>query len=231
MGITGDCLPLLDIPLDESDPVIGDRAYGRDVDTVATLGTATIGGLESVGVMPVMKHLPGHGRARVDSHKALPVVDCDLETLDQTDFVPFRLNAPRVPLAMTAHIVFSAVDEDNPATLSAEVIDKVIRGRIGYSGALMTDDISMGALSGSLAERTGRAIEAGCDLVLHCNGVLDEMIEVAESSPELAGDALIRTEGALAWRENASGETSDVDRVALSARLDSLVVEAEVLNA
>ncbi len=231
MGITGDCLPLLDIPLDESDPVIGDRAYGRDVDTVATLGTATIGGLESVGVLPVMKHLPGHGRARVDSHKALPVVDCDLETLDQTDFVPFRLNAPRVPLAMTAHIVFSAVDEDNPATLSAEVIDKVIRGRIGYSGALMTDDISMGALSGSLAERTGRAIEAGCDLVLHCNGVLDEMIEVAESSPELAGDALIRTEGALAWRENASGETSAVDRDALSARLDTLVGEAEVAHA
>jgi beta-N-acetylhexosaminidase len=231
MGITGNCLPLLDVPADESDPVIGDRAYGHDVDTVSTLGRAAIGGLESVGVMPVMKHLPGHGRARVDSHKALPVVDCDLETLDRTDCVPFRLNASRAPLAMTAHIVFSAVDEDNPATLSAEVIDKVIRERIGYSGALMTDDISMGALSGSLSERARKAIEAGCDLVLHCNGDLDEMIEVAESSPVLAGDALIRTEGALAWRENAADEVSEVDREALSARLDALVGEAEVAHA
>lgn len=227
LGITGNCLPLLDIPAEESDPVIGDRAYGRDVDTVATLGTAAIGGLESVGVMPVMKHLPGHGRARVDTHNALPIVDCDVETLDTVDFVPFRLNAARVPLAMTAHIVFSAVDEDNPATLSAEVIDKVIRGRIGYSGALMTDDISMGALSGSLGDRARKAIEAGCDLVLHCNGVMDEMIEIAENSPVLSGNALIRTEAALAWRASLADGISGVDQEALSARLDTLVREVD----
>lgn len=227
LGITANCLPLLDIPIDESDPVIGDRAYGRDVDTVATLGTAAIGGLESVGVMPVMKHLPGHGRARVDTHKALPLVDCELETLDATDFVPFRLNAARVPMAMTAHIIYSAVDEENPATLSAEVIDKVIRGRIGYSGALMTDDISMGALSGSPGERARRAIEAGCDLVLHCNGVMDEMIEIAENSPVLSGDALIRTEAALAWRDNLTDDNSGIDQELLSARLDTLLGEVE----
>ena len=230
LGITGNCLPLLDMPSDDSDPVVGDRAYGRDVDTVATIGTAVIGGLASAGVLPVMKHLPGHGRACVDSHKALPVVDCDVETLDATDFVPFRLNARRAPLAMSAHIIFSAVDDENPATLSAEVIDKIIRGRIGYSGALMTDDISMGALSGSLAERTRRAIEAGCDLVLHCNGVMDEMVEVAENSPVLAGDPLIRTESALAWRENLADKGADVDQVALSARLDALISRCETAD-
>jgi beta-N-acetylhexosaminidase len=230
LGITGNCLPLLDMPVEDSDPVIGDRAYGRDIETVATIGTAVIGGLASAGVLPVMKHLPGHGRACVDSHKALPVVDCDIETLDASDFVPFRLNANRVPLAMSAHIIFSAVDDENPATLSAEVIDMIIRGRIGYSGALMTDDISMGALSGSLAERTRRAIEAGCDLVLHCNGVMEEMVEVAENSPVLAGDALIRTESALAWREGLAGGVSDIDQVALSARLDALIGKYETAD-
>jgi len=131
---------------------------------------------------------------------------------------------------MSAHIIFSAVDDENPATLSAEVIDKIIRGRIGYSGALMTDDISMGALSGSLAERTRRAIEAGCDLVLHCNGVMDEMVEVAENSPVLAGDPLIRTESALAWRENLADKGADVDQVALSARLDALISRCETAD-
>ena len=223
LGITGNCLPLLDMPAEGSDEVIGDRAYGTDSGTVTTIGTAVIGGLASVGVMPVMKHLPGHGRACVDSHKALPVVDCDIETLNATDFVPFRLNAARVPLAMSAHIIFSAVDDENPATLSPTVIDKIIRGRIGYSGALMTDDISMGALRGSIAERTRRALEAGCDLVLHCNGVMDEMVEVAENSPVLSGDALIRTEGALAWRESLAGGGADIDQIALSARLDTLI--------
>ena len=222
-GITGNCIPLLDMPVEDSDPVIGDRAYGRDIETIATLGTAAIGGLASAGVLPVMKHLPGHGRACVDSHKQLPVVDCDLDVLDAADFVPFRLNAARAPLAMSAHIIFCAVDEENPATLSPAVIDNIIRGRIGYSGALMTDDISMGALSGSLGERTSRALQAGCDLVLHCNGVLEEMIEVAENSPVLDGDPLIRTESALAWRENKARQAETADMKALSARFDALV--------
>lgn len=224
LGITGNCLPVLDMPTDESDPVIGDRAFGFNVDTITTLGAAAIGGLSSAGVLPVMKHLPGHGRAVVDSHMDLPVVDCDIDTLDATDFVPFRLNANRTPLAMSAHIVFSAVDENNPATLSAQVIDSIIRGRIGYSGVLMSDDISMGALSGSLGERTARALSAGCDLVLHCNGVIEEMVEVADNSPILSGDALIRTEAAFAWLDSQrSAAVSAVHQQALSARLDTLI--------
>lgn len=230
LGITGNCLPLLDMPADDSDPVIGDRAFASDIDTVATLGTAVISGLGSAGILPVMKHIPGHGRARVDSHKDLPMVDCDLDTLDATDFVPFRLNAARAPMAMSAHIIFSAVDDENPATLSSAVIDRVIRGRIGYSGALMTDDISMGALSGSHGERTRRAIEAGCDLVLHCSGVMEEMVEVAENSPVLSGDSLIRTESALAWREEHASGAGNTDQVALSARLDELVGEPEMAD-
>ncbi len=231
LGITGNCLPVLDMPSDGSDPAIGDRAFGFDVDTVSTLGAAAIGGLSSAGVLPVMKHLPGHGRAIVDSHMDLPVVDCDIETLDASDFVPFRLNANRTPLAMSAHIVFSAVDEDNPATLSKRVIDSVIRGRIGYSGVLMSDDLSMGALSGSLAERTSKALAAGCDLALHCNGVMDEMIDVAENSPVLSGDALIRTEAALAWIDaEKSEQISSDDQQALSARLDALIASAGIAD-
>lgn len=232
VGITGNCLPVLDIPSEDGDPVIGDRAYGNTVDMVATLGAAAIGGLASAGVLPVMKHLPGHGRARVDSHSELPVVDCDVATLDETDFVPFRLNADKVPLAMSAHIVFSAVDDANPATLSATVIDSIIRGRIGYSGVLMSDDISMGALSGSLAQRTGLALSAGCDLVLHCNGVLQEMADVAEQCPVLSGDSLVRTEAALEWiREQRDEPVSDQDQQMLSDRLDQLIGNLEYGNA
>ncbi len=224
LGINANCLPVLDVPEEDSDPVIGDRAYGLVVDTVATLGTAAIGGLASAGVLPVMKHLPGHGRAKVDSHEHLPVVDCGLDTLDARDLVPFRLNAGRVPLAMSAHIVFSAVDDQNPATLSKLVIDRIIRGRIGYSGALMTDDISMGALNGTPGERAAAAFVAGCDLVLHCNGVLSEMIDVAENSPVLSGVSLDRTQDALAWRQRLPAE--DVSAAALeslSARFEKLL--------
>lgn len=224
LGITGNCLPVLDIPAEDSDPVIGDRAFGDDVDTVATLGTAVIDGLASVGVLPVMKHLPGHGRARVDSHESLPIVDCELDELENADLLPFRYNAGRAPLAMTAHVVFSAVDEDKPATLSKQVIDKVIRKRIGYSGVLMTDDISMGALTGSVAERTKGALAAGCDLVMHCNGISDEMVDVAENCPELAGASLARTVGARDWQRQLNAEPTSPDTYQIySERLDRLL--------
>ena len=224
LGISGNCLPVLDMPHEDSDPVVGDRAFGPDADTITTLGTAVISGLASSGVLPVIKHLPGHGRALVDSHEQLPVVDCDLDELDATDLVPFRLNAERARLAMSAHIVFSAVDDAKPATLSKRVIDRIIRGRIGYSGALMTDDISMGALTGSLAERTSEALAAGCDLVLHCNGVMGEMVEVAENSPVLSGDALARTQEALDWQQQLPVETvTSPLQQALSARFDKLL--------
>ncbi len=226
LGITGNCLPVLDIPVAGSDPVIGDRAFGNDVDTVATLGTAMIDGFASVGTLPVMKHLPGHGRAGVDSHESLPVVDCELEELERVDLLPFRYNAERLPLAMTAHVVFSAVDEQKPATLSEQVIDKVIRKRIGYSGVLMTDDISMGALAGTVAERTGSALAAGCDLVLHCNGILDEMVDVAETCPEIAGISLARIQGVRDWYRQLNPEEPSLQMYEVySERLDRLLYE------
>ena len=219
IGITGNCLPVLDMPVEGSDLVIGDRAFGDTVDIVATLGTAMIDGLASAGVLPVMKHLPGHGRASVDSHESLPEVECDLDTMAKTDLLPFRLNAGKTPLAMTAHVLFSAVDDEKPATLSRLVIDKVIRKRIGYSGALMTDDISMGALTGTVAERTTNAFAAGCDLVLHCNGILDEMVDVAEKSPELSGPPLERTQRALDWQKQLAVDAPSLDQQkTLSAR-------------
>lgn len=222
LGINVDCLPVLDIPAPGGDPIISDRAYGGDVESVATLGAAAADGLMSAGVLPVMKHMPGHGRANVDSHQALPVVDAPLEELDRSDFAPFRLCARRFPLAMTAHVVFSAVDDERAATLSPAMI-AIIRERIGFDGALMTDDIGMGALEGAAEERAGRAIAAGCDLVLHCNGELDEMLRVADAVPELAGDSLRRTDAALA----ALRPPAASDRAALEARFRELLAMAE----
>ena len=223
LGVTVDTLPVLDMPAPGSDPVISDRAYGSDVESVATLGAAAADGLMSAGILPVMKHLPGHGRANADSHEALPVVDAPLAELEVSDFAPFRLCARRFVLGMTAHILFSAVDSARPATLSGAMI-AIIRERIGFDGALMTDDIGMGALEGAVEERAGLAIAAGCDLVLHCSGELDEMLRVAEAVPQLAGEALRRTEAALAARR----APAEADREALEARFRELLAMAEV---
>ncbi|SEQ04228.1 beta-N-acetylhexosaminidase [Faunimonas pinastri] len=224
MGVNVDCLPVLDVPAPGSDAVIGGRAYGTTPEAVTALGRAAVNGLMSAGVLPVMKHVPGHGRAGVDSHKALPTVDASIDELDRLDFEPFRQLGADIPLAMSAHVVFSAVDPDAPATLSRKVVDQVIRGRIGYDGALMTDDLNMGALSGSLTERARRGLAAGCDLVLHCSGVFSEMIEVAEAVPELTGDGLRRTDAALV----AIRKPAPVDRKAAEARLDELLGMAAV---
>ena len=219
LGINVDCIPVLDVPAEGNTPAIGDRTLGRTVDSVSTLGAAQMDGLLSGGVLPVIKHMPGHGRAVVDSHKELPRVDAPLAELLVQDFAPFRLLAGKAPLAMTAHIVFRDLDDSAPATLSGPVIGKIIRERIGFDGALMTDDISMGALSGGFRDRSEAAIRAGCDLVLHCNGDMGEMTEVAAGVPELDGDSLRRTERALA----ALKAPEPGDRSALEARFDWLL--------
>lgn len=198
VGITVDCLPVLDIPQPDADQIISDRAYGDEPEIVATLGRAACLGLISGGVLPVVKHIPGHGRARVDSHVRLPVVGTDAATLRDTDFSPFRALAD-MPLAMTAHVVYSAIDPCAPATMSEVVISEIIRGEIGFDGLLMSDDLGMGALSGSFEERTRRAIEAGCDLVLHCSGDLDEMRAVAAAAGPLTDHAATRLSRALGF--------------------------------
>lgn len=199
LGISVDCLPLADVPVGGADRVIGDRAYGRDVEQVVAIAAAIAAGLADGGLLPVLKHIPGHGRATLDSHVGLPEVAADRGLLEATDFAAFRgLN--HLPLAMTAHVVFTAIDPVAAATISATIVRDVIRRSIGFDGALMTDDISMGALGGSMGERTRAALAAGCDLVLHCNGRLDEMQAVAAEVPTLVGDSRRRTDAALASR-------------------------------
>ncbi len=200
VGIDVDCMPPADVPVVGADAVIGDRAFGDRPDKVAALAGAFAEGLEDGGVLPVLKHLPGHGRATADSHQKLPVVTTSKAELETTDFAAFRPLAG-LPLAMTAHVVFTALDQMAPATTSAVIVREVIRGSIGYQGLLMSDDLSMGALSGSLGERTIAALAAGCDMALHCNGRMDEMRAVAEAAPVLAGEAARRADAALARRK------------------------------
>jgi beta-N-acetylhexosaminidase len=203
VGIDVDCLPLADVPVGGADQVIGDRAYGETPGKVAAIASAIAEGLADGGVLPVLKHIPGHGRANADSHHKLPVVHADRATLDATDFAAFR-PLKRLPLAMTAHVVFTAIDPVHPATTSATMIGEVIRGFIGFGGLLMGDDVSMNALSGSIAERARASLKAGCDLVLHCNGKIDEMRAVASEASELSGEAARRAAAALAVRKSPS---------------------------
>jgi beta-N-acetylhexosaminidase len=200
LGIDVDCLPLADVPVAGADPIVGDRAYGTEPRKVAAIARAIAQGLEEGGVLPVVKHMPGHGRAGADSHKKLPVVETSRAKLEATDFAAFAALTD-LPMAMTAHVVFSAIDPVASATVSATIVREVIRGSIGFDGLLMSDDISMQALSGSVGERAGAAIAAGCDVVLHCNGNMDEMTDVAANVPELAGEAASRAEAALAKRK------------------------------
>lgn len=196
VGIDVDCLPVLDSPAPGAHEIISDRAYSCAPDRVARLGRAAAEGLMAGGVAPVMKHIPGHGRARADSHLELPVVAASREELARVDFAPFKANAD-LPMAMSAHVVYTAIDPDAPGTLSKAVVGDVIRGEIGFDGLLMTDDLSMKALTGGFRERAERAVAAGCDMVLHCNGDLGEARAAAEGAPELAGRALERAEKAL----------------------------------
>ncbi|HEV2565466.1 MAG TPA: beta-N-acetylhexosaminidase [Microvirga sp.] len=217
VGITVDCLPVLDVPSPGAHDVIGDRAYGRTPSQVAILGRAAAEGLLAGGVLPVVKHMPGHGRAGADSHLALPVVEAPREELERHDFAPFRMLTD-MPLAMTAHVVYTALDPDHPATTSRVVMEEIVRGHIGYDGLVMTDDLSMHALSGSFRDRTEAAFAAGCDMALHCNGNMEEMSAVAEAAPVLSGEALRRANAALA---RITHDPEPLDPVDARARLDS----------
>jgi beta-N-acetylhexosaminidase len=196
VGISVDCLPVLDVPVPGSHAIIGDRAYSDDPDLVAELGRAAAEGLLAGGVLPVMKHVPGHGRAGVDSHESLPRVDAPMSELRARDFAPFR-QLSDMPIAMTAHVVYGALDVERPATLSSRIIRDIVRGEIGFDGLLLTDDVSMKALSGDFRSRAADAIAAGCDVALHCNGDLSEARAVAEGVPALAGASLRRVRAAL----------------------------------
>jgi beta-N-acetylhexosaminidase len=201
LGINVDCLPVLDIPLEDADPIIGDRALGTEPQQISALGRVTCSALLQEGVLPVIKHIPGHGRATVDSHKALPIVDTARDELGQLDFMPFKVLAD-MPLAMTAHVIYSAIDAKQPATTSQKIIKDVIREEICFDGLLMSDDLSMQALNGSFAERTRSSLEAGCDVVLHCNGDMAEMLEIASVVTDLSNESEDRLARALLRIEN-----------------------------
>ena len=187
------------MPQDNADATIGDRAFSNEPDVVAALGDIVIKSLMAGGILPIIKHIPGHGRATVDSHKSLPSVDTPLEVLREHDFMPFKaLND--APYAMTAHITYTALDKNAPVTFSQTVIGDIIRGELGFSGLLMSDDLSMKALEGSYGAKALRSIEAGCDLVIHCNGNMEEMVEIASVLPHLSEDICSRTDS---WLDEA----------------------------
>ena len=196
VGIDVDCAPCLDVGRPETTAAIGSRAFAADPILVGRLGRTVAEGLLQAGVLPVIKHLPGHGRATVDSHELLPVVDAGRAELEALDFVPFRMNAD-LPLAMTAHVVFEAIDPGSPATHSAKVIGEAIRGEIGFGGILLSDDLGMKALGGSFGERAERALAAGCDIALHCSGDAAETLAVLEAAGELPAATLERLDALL----------------------------------
>lgn len=225
LGISVDCLPLLDLRFPGAHDIIGDRALGETAECVSRLGRAVCEGLLAGGILPVIKHIPGHGRARADSHRVLPRVDARRSDLEETDFAPFR-DLADMPLAMTAHIVYEDIDPDRPATTSPAVMGEIVRGFIGYDGLVMTDDLSMKALGGGFGARTADSLTAGCDLVLHCNGDMHEMREVAGSARPLDADGLRRYQGALAM----IGGPEAFDRDAALAELAALTGDAATLT-
>jgi beta-N-acetylhexosaminidase len=235
VGITVDCAPVLDLPVRDADKVIGDRAFGTEPARVARLGGAFCEGLLAGGVLPVIKHIPGHGRARIDSHRACPRVEADRAVLAHSDFAPFRALSAMpwaipgampgampwaMPWAMTAHIVFAAIDDSAPATFSRHLIDTIIRGEIGFGGVLLSDDIAMGALNGTLGERTRRALDAGCDLVLHCTGVMAEMKEIVDAARPISPAARTRIARGEKLRRRSR---EDFDRRAAELRFAELM--------
>ncbi|KUR81185.1 beta-N-acetylhexosaminidase [Novosphingobium sp. Fuku2-ISO-50] len=220
-GITVDCLPLLDVRQPGADDVIGDRALGTEPMRVAALGRAVLDGLARAGVTGVVKHIPGHGRATADSHKALPTVTAEGVDLE-TDLAPFRALAD-AKAAMTAHVRFTAWDDSAPATLSARVIGDVVRGAIGFSGLLLSDDLDMEALTGTIPERAARAQAAGCDLALNCWARMDDMIGIAAALAPMSDDSAARLARAL--------EATDIAPVDLAERHGALVARRDALLA
>ena len=225
LDIDVDCIPCLDVRQQTGHDVIGDRAFGTDPTIVAALGRATAEGLLAGGVLPVVKHIPGHGRTRVDSHVTLPVVDAEVGELQQIDFVPFK-DLGDLPIAMTGHILYRAIDPIAPATTSAKVVNEVIREHIGFDGLLLSDDISMQALAGNVSARSRAALDAGCDIVLHCNADPKEMIQVATETGMLSDMGATRAARALALRKTPT----PFDRNAASARLDALLAPLRAIS-
>ena len=221
LGITVDCLPCLDLLVPGASSVIGDRAYGSDPSQVARLGAAAIDGLRAAGQVAVIKHLPGHGRALVDSHHELPRLDASLDLLRDTDFAPFRACALGA-WGMTGHLLIPAVDPDEPVTLSAAGIGGIIRREIGFDGPLMSDDLSMKALTGTIGALGRKAIEAGCDIALHCNGDMAEMMDLAENVSDLTADAVARLKAVPVTRTGAT-----VDLAAARAEFSELLSRNE----
>ncbi|MBL8832916.1 MAG: beta-N-acetylhexosaminidase [Rhodospirillales bacterium] len=211
LGVDVDCAPVADVPIPGSHDVIGDRAYGADPAMIAAYGRAVADGLLDGGVIPVVKHMPGHGRARSDSHHELPTVDASRAELERTDFAPFKALAD-LPWAMTAHVKFLAIDPERPATTSAYLIENVIRRHIGFGGLLLSDDLSMQALAGTMAERTRACLFAGCDVVLHCNGDFAEMEQVALSARPLDDDGAERVAAGVRMRNSRANAGFDVAR-------------------
>jgi beta-N-acetylhexosaminidase len=225
LGINVDCLPLADVPVEGSHDIIGDRAYGNDPERVALLAREAAQGLMDSGILPVLKHIPGHGRAMVDSHHDLPEVDTPLDELAKTDFAPFRELAD-LPLGMTAHVLYTAIDPHNVATLSPAAI-ALIREEIGFDGLLMTDDLSMKALKGDFAKLARDSIAAGCDVVLHCNGDMTEMKTIASAVGELTPAAAKRAEraGRILLRDEP------FDAMVAQKRMDQFLAEARKATA
>jgi len=219
IGIDSNCAPMVDVACNDTHDFLRNRCYGTDAETVARLGRAASDGMLAGGVLPVIKHIPGHGRATLDSHYDLPRVTATLEDLKATDFAPFAA-LKDVPMGMTAHLVYEALD-DQPATLSSKVMS-LIRDDIGFDNLIMTDDVSMKALSGTLTQISCRALDAGCDVVLHCNGTLDARREVAEAAGKMTFAAQTRAERALAARRTPD----DIDIPAVQAQLEALLNRA-----
>ncbi|TXL73606.1 beta-N-acetylhexosaminidase [Vineibacter terrae] len=223
LGIDVDCAPVLDVTVAGAHGVIGDRAFGEAPAVVAALGRAQAEGLMAGGVIPVMKHIPGHGRARADSHFELPIVEAGRAELEACDFAPFRALAD-LPWAMTAHVLYRALSGNQPATTSSAVVRDIIRGHIGFDGLLITDDLSMQALDGTHAERVRAGLAAGCDVALHCNGDMDQMREIAGVVPALTPLAWERVERGTsqraAARDGADAEALERTRRRLAMLLD-----------
>lgn len=220
VGIDGNCAPVLDLAQPDTHPILRNRCYGDDVVKVAEIAAAAAEGLISGGVLPVIKHIPGHGRATADSHLELPRVTAKEKVLRVSDFLAFQAVAG-LPIAMTAHVVYEAIDPDRPATTSPRMIE-IIRETIGFSGLLMSDDVSMQALSGSVAARSRAALDAGCDLVLHCNGEIAEMEAIASEAGGMSPPAQARADAALGWR----AAPVPVDIAALEAEFEALMTGA-----
>lgn len=220
-GINVNCLPLLDVRQEGAHDIIGDRALGQEPMQVAALGRAVLDGMREGGVVGVVKHMPGHGRSRVDSHLELPVVDAS-ETELETDIEPFR-TLRGAPMAMTAHIVYAAWDSERCASLSTKVIGDIIRGRIGFDGLLFSDDLNMNAISGDFGDRARGVIEAGCDVALHCSGNMEEMVQIAAGLGEMRQESRDRLDRAMATVARPA-EPADIGE--LAARRDALLAYA-----